>query len=421
MKALSALSLTLLLGTSPLLLAIPQGFFGNGFFGPVIPATPRFGADLTGNFLDIAAWESGDLEGPWEEIKGTDSRRMTANPILFGAVPDSVQAQFDAGQLKRLEITYLNAGTFFAFKMGGEKSHQDRVAGRERRSEFDTLFRKHVANLKVRLGKGCGNPTPITVGTSDLLQARYDDYLWDGFRLRLAAREDHSVALLISRGPAPKDYLAPELAQLDGEERSALLQKNLQRNTSGDLSLQGIPVAHQGNTPFCGIHSLAMTAQYLGLNISTNELAAAAQFKNTGSARGSRVLDLYKATAEEAGMKTKVSSRFDERRLTKALESGLPVIVWRRVTKERERAHQAFAQKLATQPNLSVPSSNPRTWPSRKSKRLPSHGSVITGYNAERREVIFAEPWGATNRDRRMSADEMEASAYAAFYFQFER
>lgn len=421
MRLPAALSLVFLLGLTPSLQAIPQGFFGNGFFGPVIPATPRFGADLTGDFLKVAAWENGDLAGPWEEIKGSSSKRMTANPILFGAVPDSVKAQFDAGELKQLEIIYLHAGTFFEFKSGGEKSHQDRVAGRERRSEFDTLFRKQAANLRARLTKGCGKPTPVTIGTSNLLQARSEDYTWDGFRLRLAAREGHSVALVISRGPAATGYLDPEIAKLGAAERSSRLQKNLRRNDYRDLNLEGIPVAHQGNTPFCGIHSLAMTAQYLGLTISADELAAAAQFKNTGSARGSRVLDLYKATAEEAGMTLKVSSRFDGRRLTKALESGLPVIVWRRVTKEREKAHHAFAQKLAKEPHLSVPSSDPRNWPNRKSKRLPSHGSVITGYNAERREVIYAEPWGATARDRRMSADEMEASAYAVFYFQFER
>ena len=60
------------------------------------------------------------------------------------------------------------------------------------------------------------------------------------------------------------------------------------------LRLNGVPSADQGNTPFCGIHTLAMTAQYVGLDISADELAAAAQFKNTGSARGSRVLDLYR-------------------------------------------------------------------------------------------------------------------------------
>ena len=80
---------------SPGALAIPQSFFGNGFFGPVIPATPRFGKNLTGDFLKFANWESGELPGPWEKapsFAGRQRQIMSANPILFGAVPISVVA-----------------------------------------------------------------------------------------------------------------------------------------------------------------------------------------------------------------------------------------------------------------------------------------------------------------------------------------
>ena len=132
-------------------------------------------------------------------------------------------------------------------------------------------------------------------------------------------------------------------------------------------------------------------------------------------------MELYRAVAEEAGMEVQVSSRFDERRLVKALEAGLPVIVWRRVTEEREKAHAAFAKRLSREPELRVPPSSPRQWPRRESKRLPSHGSVLTGYNAERKEVMYAEPWGADMSKRRMSAAELAASVYAAFYFRFEK
>jgi hypothetical protein len=257
----------------------------------------------------------------------------------------------------------------------------------------------------------------VTVGQTDLLQARYEDYEWNGFHFRLAAREGHSVALQISRSADGRtDHLHPNVALLNPGERLDRLRRNVRHDSLGDLRLEGVPSANQGNTPYCGIHALAMTAQYLGLTIPADEFAAAAEFKNTGSARGSRVLDLYRAAAEEAGMDLKTSSRFDGNRLTKSLESGLPVIVWRRVTSEREEAHHELANRLTRHPHLHVPASDPLSWPRRESKRLPSHGSVITGYNAERGEVIYCEPWGAATRNRRMSAGEMEASVYAVFY-----
>ena len=60
-----------------------------------------------------------------------------------------------------------------------------------------------------------------------------------------------------------------------------------------------------------------------------------------------------------------------------------------------------------------------RSWPKREKKSLPSHGSVITGINPGRSEVIYAEPWGAESHGRRMRIEELEASAYAVFYFRF--
>ena len=118
-------------------------------------------------------------------------------------------------------------------------------------------------------------------------------------------------------------------------------------------------------------------------------------------------------------MDMKVSSRFDPRRVSKSLENGIPVIVWRRVSKEREAAHKKFAARLARNPEAAVPKSKESDWPRREKKSLPSHGSVITGINIERGEVIYSEPWGTSARDRRMSIDEMKKSTYAAFYFRF--
>ncbi len=43
---------------------------------------------------------------------------------------------------------------------------------------------------------------------------------------------------------------------------------------------------------------------------------------------------------------------------------------------------------------------------------------MITGYNAERGEVIFLESWGEHTRGRRMRTEELEATAYMVFYFK---
>ncbi len=406
--------------------AIPNTFIGNGFFGPVIPATPRFGANLTEAFLSVENWAANALPGPWEDqpaLAGQQARRMSANPVLFGAVPDSVYAYTENGRLTELAITYLDAGTFFGYHAGGEKTRAAREAGEERRFEFQHLFHQYSGNLRERLEAGCGAGKMTVVGRSDLLRTAYTDYQWEGFTLRLARRDGHSVALYITRrGEAQESFIAEEMAALRTGERAATLSDCVSRDGRGDIRLSQLPVYDQGITPFCGIHSLAMVGHYLGLRIPAEGLEAGAEFRNTGSARGSRILELYGAVAEELGMKLRTSSRFDFDRARKAVEQGLPLIVWRRVSLEREAALNEFSTRMAADENARLPEwtkALAATLPEREKKGSPSHASVIEGVNPDLGEVIFSEPWGEHAHGRRMRAEEMEATAYAVFYFEF--
>lgn len=415
--------LWLLLATP--LVAIPNSFIGNGFFGPIIPAHPRFNANLTPEFLDAANWEKKAFPGPWENetaLAGRSEKRMTALPVLFGSVPQSVVACEKNGELREIAITYLDAGEYFGFTFGGEKTRAEREEGDEKRAAFDQHFRKVSRDLRDRLEAGCGPGEQVVLGRSDALRTVATDYRWEDFVIRFVRREGHSVALHLMRADDPiDDYLDERVAVLDAAERQALFKTRLAANERGDLVIADIPMYEQGHTPFCGVHTLAMAGSYYGLEMRADDLAAGAEFRNTGSARGSRILDLYHAAGEELGMDVKVSSRFDFKRVAEAVEAGMPVIVWRRVSKEREEAHSRFAAHLQSEPFASLPEptrSEKAAWPPRDKKRSPSHASIISGINPERQEVIFTDPWGEAARDRRMRAEEMEATVYAVFYFR---
>ena len=120
-------------------------------------------------------------------------------------------------------------------------------------------------------------------------------------------------------------------------------------------------------------------------------------------------------------MRAKVSSRFDFDRVRRAIEEGRPVIVWRRVSIEREKAHAAFASSFAKNPELRLaePTARDReSWPAREKKGSPSHASVVAGFNEERGEVILREPWGEGARERWVRFEELEATGYAVFFFR---
>ena len=410
--------------------AIPDTFIilGNGdiIIPPVIPATPRFGADLTRQFLGQAAWQDHQLEGPWQDepsLGNTEVKRMTQNPVLFGAIPERVFAYSENDKLQQISITYLDSGTFFGFKLGGEKSHQDRLAGNKRRSQFSQQFAQIQSNLRSRLEGGCGAGTLKTVGRSNLLRTVYTDFAWEDYVLRLESRPNHSISLhLMHHDTVFTEFSDPQLMKTSPRERLTLLANNVRQNDRGDLVVDSIPMFSQGNTPFCGIHSLAMAGHYYGLRMAPESLIASANYQNTGTARGSNVFDLYSATAQEVGMKTSLSARFDPKRIAKAIETGMPVIIWRRVSLESEKSHADFAKRLANNPELHLakPTSAQRaTWPPRDKKSAPSHASLVTGINLEHGEAIITEPWGEHARGRSIHIEELEATTYAAFYFKF--
>jgi hypothetical protein len=177
-------------------------------------------------------------------------------------------------------------------------------------------------------------------------------------------------------------------------------------------SLRPIP---QGYRPYCGLNTLAMAARHFGLHIDEDWLAAAAGFRNTGSAAGSNLPRIYRAVATEAGLSLDQANRFDPRAARNAIDSGLPVVVWRRFSSERDRLHSRVARNpAASLPDPGDPGER-ASWPD---DDAPLHASVLVGYHDGRREFLFLESWSGRDSPRRMRAEELEATAYLTFVFQ---
>ncbi len=424
MKRFSLLVLFTLL-IAPQVFAIPNTFFGGGNIIPIVPAFPRFNAELTEDFLELDNWQGGEFPGPWQNepaMDGQEIQKMSANPILFGQIPMSVYAYKDYDEVQELAIHFLDAGLFFGYKYGGEKTRDERETGKDRRAEFTGHFRNLSKDLHKRLKDGCGRGSEGVIGRTEALRTIYTDYTWEDFVLRLVTREDHSVSLYIMKeSNVPSSFVDEEIASMRSRDRQEFYEARVAKNEVGDLRVEGIPMFTQGNTPFCGIHSLAMVGQYLGLRVRPEALVAGADFKNTGSAGGSDIMGLYRSAAAEIGMRASPTSTFKADRVMNSLEDGVPVIVWRRVSMERENVHSKFLMAFEKDNSLTLPKPTPAvmdSFPEKGARGAPSHASVITGMNEERNEVIFTEPWGENTRNRRMRIEEMEATAYATFFFK---
>ncbi|MFP6871892.1 MAG: C39 family peptidase [Verrucomicrobiales bacterium] len=391
--------------------AIPQNFGGN-FFGATFQPKD-IDEDLTDELLAAEVWQGGKLPRIWQTIPSLDGNEVklfTVNPMVFGERPAAVFANTEKGKLQSIAALYLDAGHFFGYRPG---------RGKDDIKTLQRDFKKRYTHLEKVLGDTLGDqmddgPDDAVIGRTALLRNTYQDYRLGNLTLRFSAIENHSISLIIVRTKdIASDYLDDEIAALDKRQRRQQLLANVQHHAAGDITIGGIPMFRQGLRPYCAVSTLGMATHYLGLRMNTDALAAGARFRNTGSAKGSKILDLYRAAAQEADASVQRSGSFDFKRAKKYLEKGFPVVVWRRYSSERNRLHSAAANGTA------LPETNAAdraSWPT--SKTDPGHASVVTGFNEKTGEIIFMESWGEHTRGKRMHIEELEATSYAAFYFK---
>jgi len=401
------------------LAAIPQNFSSGGFIGN------GFGPDLFGPFVNAANWENDGkkLPGEWEEGAGYDGqtvRYLKIHPPVLGQVAQRAYTISKGGELQSLNVNFLDAGSYFGYRPNGTSAEDDVIPLREKQRIFEKHYKRIDKELRELLGKVTKDRgEEAVVGRTVELRSSYLDFPYEEFVVRYAASENHSINLVILKKDAvPETYLDSSWQDQPVRELRERAAARVKSSTNGDVQIEGIPVFRQGARPYCAVNTIGMVTTYFGLQLSVESLAAGAQMKNTGSAAGSKMLEMYAAAAEEAGLKSSRSGRFDFKRAMKAIEDGFPVIVWRRYDSGRDRLHTEFARTFSKSPAALLPEATAderATWPNEKG---PSHASIVTGFNAERGEVIFMESWGEHTRNRRMRFEEMEATSYMAFYFK---
>lgn len=366
--------------------------------------------------LDPGVWDQPEFIAAWQS-------KSTANiahkiwpdtPTVFGRRPHYIAGHFLNQRLDSITLLFLDSGTHFGYVP------KDQAAATEKmnRGTFQALHRETAADVVSGLEKLAGSQgRPVSLGHTPML--RQEALLFDTGKAtaRYLSIPEQLVKVTFYRDKERAGSLLLEPASVDRKplERMADLVKNLHESENGDRLLENIPLFPQGDRAYCGVSALSMGMQYLGLNLDTEDYAAAAGIRY-GSTKGSKIREVYEAAGQEAGIRLSRATKFDFRRAQAMLDAGLPVIVWRRWAKERDYVHTTFASRYANDPSSVLPKAdmNDRaTWPD---KNAYSHASVITGYNAKRGEVIFTESWGEAARNRRMRIEEMEGTAYYTFY-----
>lgn len=429
MKKLYALTvLVLVIQTTAPLYAIPQSFgSGNGIFFMNERGAdwqpPEDIEELDSIILSAARWNN--LPGEWMTQAGLSTEPvevLTKHAKVFGQVPELVAAQYDGSEVRSIYLQFIDAGSYFGFTPRDEldsarESGQLKKKQRRFKHQYQEIFEALSKQLPEQVGvRGQVNE----VGRTKVLHSQYIDFDNGEVVVRLGANEEQYIYIEVMRSSdARHDYLDSEVTSMRRRERAKAIQAKVEQKKNGDVVINDIPMFVQGSRPYCAINTLAMVAHHFGLRVPVNGLAASAKIRQTGSAKGSKILETYYAVAKEADVKFMRSSKFKFSRAQMALDKGCPVLIWRRYDADRDRLHSEFAANFAKDPNAQLPTANDpeeiSSWPD---ETAPGHASIVTGYNAERGEVIFLESWGEHTRDRRMRKEELEATAYMVFYFK---
>jgi hypothetical protein len=371
-------------------------------------------ADLGASLTNTNFWHASSLPAGWKTTSTNAQGRtllLTKPGHAFGAVPEQVQAYYDGPSLSEVTITYLEAGNFFAGQQARDMG--SKKAQKEFQSQFKTLEELLLKELAACFGPGRRG----SVGKSKLLRSRVTEFSTGELVIRLFAEDDQLISLsILAEEAATKKLLTiPEgQAGLIGRRKEVL--QNVEKLPNGDVVIRNIPSVDQGGRGYCAMGTLTMLTRYYGLPINIDLVAAKAGYRE-GDVENADVEAMYLSCAKEAKLRLKVEKDFDFRKAKKFILKGEPVIVGRKFDRVRDDYHTTFAQQFSNNPTarLPKPDRNERArWPS---SIAGAHASVITGFNDERDEVIFTESWGEAARNRRMHAEEMEATALRVYYF----
>ena len=401
----------------------------NAVLGPIAEAdSPLNDQDLTDQVLAGKLW-SGDRElpGTWRvdaPVAGLRSSHLLARPKAFGLPVVFLQANHREDILYSLTLTFADAGSYFGYFAGPARGEDRRAAEqrlRQRQADFAALYEDTKITLRKALAKqSSSRPRENSLGKTRTLRATVTDYsLESGLVLRLIEGEGRLLRVLIQRETdLQRTWLDPVQAERERSERLAGFAEALSRTAEGDCLIPELPVVPQGYRPYCGLNTLTMAARYFGLHVDEDWLAVAGQFQNTGSAAGSRMPRLYQAVAKEAELEMVRLNGFDLIEARRSLQEGLPVVVWRRFSQERDRAHTVHARRHARDPSLTLPAPSQEERERYPGEDAPLHASILVGYNDTNRELLFLESWSGKDTPRRMRAEELDATAYLTFCFR---
>ena len=242
-------------------------------------------------------------------------------------------------------------------------------------------------SLKTVLTDSLGNPVKGKFGLKGFQQ---DVLIWKYGTVRFlleTVRKEYTILHICYSGESEKGFDKKDLQQFQRKDFS----DNIQTNGFGDVYIDNIPMANQGDKGYCVPATLERVLRYYGISqVSMHQLAAA--FETKGK-RGTSFSNMVQAIQHmDSGLDIHPCEEIELKTLKKFIDQGIPVL-WgmyiNRSLMELMRTSRARRPKAKT----------PGQWlKSIQQYNLPRggrrHMCLIVGYNARTGEIAISNSWG---------------------------
>jgi len=357
---------------------------------------------------DATRWQGAEFAAlfpaPTVEAAGISRVVATRRLDVVGIQPMAVNARLVNGGVHSISAVIFDAGSFFGYENTNLPKGESFDEGKLR---FDKEFGERQEAVLTGLKKlGAGAGAELLLGKRSGMNLKTQLFKLPQGAARLISYEHQLLMVDFFRSEADAKMLlipvtiAPVRAPAGSTERR----------------LPVVPMVPQGNRGYCGVATLAMVGSMLGLQLGAEEYAVLSGFQY-GIETKSDIRELFGNVAQEAGVKAQRSPKFDAAKMKQSIDQGMPVVVFRWWSEERDYIHAAYSARIARGEKAELPPASMedhKSWP----KKSPfTHASIVNGYRADKREAIFTESWGEQARNRRMRVEEMEGTSYYAVYF----
>lgn len=288
------------------------------------------------------------------------------------------------------------------------------------KTSFETARKAEEESLVKNLTALFNEPQRTSFGSDAATRENALRWDWNGVSFLLTCQENkYNLLRIVPTGLADNQGRTERIPH---DEMVAKLAGAVEHRPNGDVIITQIPMADQGQKGYCVPATWERVLRYTGVPGDMYTLSRIGDADFGGGERGGTVATQLDSTLHNYGRRAEFfdMDKIDAISLHRYIDAGIPVF-WTLNPGGYKPSEQRYAlsdrdkdwdewKALLEQSRLEA-----------KSKKTPLiddgyHQVIITGYNADTKEIAWSDPWGRHTKERWMTVEEAERCSFGQFY-----